>query len=82
MQQRRNSAPTKPNKGHIQHNDVHCGITALQRKLKLQTRGPGYSKEVKYYIKRCPKCAEMKKIFKQSSLMAQRKRTMNEHPHG
>ena len=49
------------------HDDIHCGITATQRRLRLQAWWPGYSKEVENYVKRCPKCAEIKN-FKQTKI--------------
>lgn len=43
------------------HDEVHCGITVAQKRPKLQAWWPGYSKDVEEYIKRCPKCVEIKK---------------------
>ena len=42
------------------HEDAHCGLTATQRKLKLQARWLGYTKVEEDFIKRCPKCADIK----------------------
>ena len=42
------------------HDDVHGGITATQKRLKLEAWWPGYSRDIEDYIKKCPKCTEIK----------------------
>ena len=42
------------------HDDVHCGIAATQKRLKLEAWWPRFTKDVEEYIKRCPKCKEIK----------------------
>ena len=46
------------------YDDIHGGDAATQRRLRLQAWWPGYYKDVEEYIRRCPKCTEIK-TFKQ-----------------
>lgn len=44
------------------HNDVHCGITSTQMRLRLEAWWPGYSIDVEEYIKRCKTYTERRKF--------------------
>ena len=42
------------------HDDIHCGIVATQRRLKFETWRLGYSRDVEYIFKKCPKSIGIK----------------------
>ena len=42
------------------HDDIHCGVAATQKRIKLEAWWPGYSQDVEEYIKRCKKCKELR----------------------
>ena len=44
------------------YDDVYYVIRATPRRFKWQAWRPGYLQEVENYIKRCPKCTEIKKF--------------------
>ena len=33
------------------HDDIHCGIAAIQKRIKLKAWWPGYSRNVEEYLK-------------------------------
>ena len=47
--------------------DIHCGVAVTQKRMKLEAWWPGYSRDVKEYIKRCKKCKELRN-FTQTTL--------------
>ena len=49
------------------HDDIHCRVVATQKRIKLEAWWPGYSQDVKEYIKRCKKCKELRN-FTQTTL--------------
>ena len=49
------------------HDDIHCGVAATQKRIKLEPWWLGYSWDVEEYIKRCKKCNELKN-FTQTTL--------------
>ena len=53
-------------------NNIHGGVTATQRRLRLQAWWPEYCKDVEEHIRRCPKCTEIK-TFKQTKIHTQPK---------
>ena len=40
--------------------DIHCGVVATQKRIKLEAWWLGYSRDIKEYIKRCKKCKELR----------------------
>ena len=48
------------------HGDIHNGIAATQRRLRLKVWWPGYCKDVEEHI-RCSKCTEIE-TFKQTKI--------------
>ena len=44
----------------IKSDDIHCGVAATQKRIKLEAWWPGYSRDVEEYIKRCKKCKELR----------------------
>ena len=42
------------------HDDIQCGVATTQKRIKLETRWPGYSRDVEEYIKRCKKCKQLR----------------------
>ena len=40
--------------------DIYYGITATQKRLKLDAWWPGYSRDIEQYIKKCLKCMKIK----------------------
>ena len=50
-----------------EHTDIHGGVAATQRRLRLLAWWLGYCKDVEERIRRCPKCTEIK-IFKQTKI--------------
>ena len=49
------------------HDDIHGGVAATQRRLRLKAWWPGYCKDVEDIIRRCPKYTEIK-TFKQTKI--------------
>ena len=49
------------------YDDIHCGVLAAQKRIKLEACWPGYSWDVEEYIKRCKKCKELSN-FTQTTL--------------
>ena len=49
------------------HDDIHDGVAAMQRKLRLLAWWPGYCKDVEEHIIRCLKCTKIK-TFKQTKI--------------
>ena len=50
------------------HDDIHCGIAATQKRLKLESWWPGYSRDIEDYIKNVPN-AWKSKIFHKNRLI-------------
>ena len=42
------------------HDDIHYGVAAIQKRMKLETWWPRYQQDVEEYIKRCKKCKEFR----------------------
>ena len=49
------------------HDDIHCGVAATQKRIKLEAWWPGYSWDFEEYIKRCKTCKEFRN-FTQTTL--------------
>ena len=49
------------------HDDIHGGVAATQRRLRLQSLWPGYCKDVEEHIRICAKCTKIK-TFKQNRI--------------
>ena len=49
------------------HDDTHCGITATQKRLRLEVWWPGYVRDVQNYVQKCPKCLEIKDFTPKST---------------
>ena len=57
------------------HDDIHSGVAATQKRIKLEAWCPGYSC-VEEYIKRCKKCKELRH-FTQTTFMARKSGAMD-----
>ena len=42
------------------HDDVHCGMEATKRRLRLEAWWPGYSSDIERYVGKCEKCTQIK----------------------
>ena len=49
------------------HDDIHCGVVATHKRIKLEAWWPGYSRDVKEHIKRCKKYKALRN-FTQTTL--------------
>ena len=56
------------------HNDIHCGVAATQKRIKLEVWWLGYSRDVEEYIKKkMQKMLRIKKFYTDYfTFMAQR----------
>lgn len=55
------------------HDDVHCGIAATQKCVKLEAWWPGHTRDMETCVNKCLKCVEIKIFDRTRHICGQRK---------